>query len=112
MTFFHDIHNQPQHIRQIMFGLALLILVSGAGLVWLNSFQKNMHALLNPPVETINNDKLAEKESPSPLGLINDAFKSLRASFVDIFSGNTPTPEPRTENNDPAIKFPIAEPKQ
>lgn len=48
MKFVDDIKKQPQHIREIMFGLSVFITVLLVGLVWFRSFQRNIYVLLNP----------------------------------------------------------------
>ncbi len=114
MSLIHDIHNQPHHIRRTMFTLSLVVLISGVGVIWLNSFQKNMYALLNPPAETVEDgSSLAEgkKASASPFALIGDAFKSLRASIADIFNSNSTLPTVTPEASRPPVALPISAPR-
>ena len=114
MSLLHDIHNQPHHIRRTMFALSLVVLVSGVGIVWLNSFQKNMYALLNPPAETTEQSRSLAKEenqSSSPFALIGEAFKSLRASIADIFNSNGASPTVTPETSRPPAVLPISAPR-
>lgn len=114
MSLIHEIHNQPHHIRKTMFTLSLVVLVSGVGVVWLNSFQNNMYALLNPPTEeTQDSRSLADenKSSASPFALIGDAFKSLRASIADIFNSENASPTPTPGVSRPPAALPISAPR-
>lgn len=98
-----------------MFTLSLVVLISGVGVVWLNSFQKNMYALLNPQSsEAAEESSLAagKKESASPFALLGDAFKSLRASIADIFnSGSDSVATPTPGVSRPPAALPISAPK-
>lgn len=47
MNFFDDIKKQPRHIREIMFGLCVVITISLVGLVWFRSFEEDVFVLLN-----------------------------------------------------------------
>lgn len=113
MALIHEIHNQPHHVRRMMFTLSLVVLVSGVGVVWLNSFQKNMYALLNPaPSPSAEESSLAaeKKESDSPFALIGEAFKSLRASITDMFEGGSlSAPTPGVSRS--PVALPISAPK-
>lgn len=83
-------------------------------MVWLNSFQKNMYALLNPSAEETEDSRaLAEenKSSASPFALIGDAFKSLRASIADIFSSENTSPTPTPGASRPPAALPISAPR-
>lgn len=113
MSLFHDLRRQPLRIRQIMFGLALVTILLGVGMVWLNSFQKNMYALLNPSSEATQAGRAlagGPASASSPLELISRAFGGLRASLADIFSGtglllSSPTVSPAPAG--PGLKFPV-----
>ena len=86
MSFLHEIRKQPRHHREIMFGLCVVTTISMVGMVWYNSFEKNLYALLNPG-ETTDQRNLAEnKDVPSLLGNISDTAKDLKASFYSIFN--------------------------
>lgn len=76
MSFLDDIRKQPQHIREIMFGLCVVTTVSLVGMVWFNSFQKDMYALLNP--EEVQQEKFLAQENQRSL------FGNLSKTFGDI----------------------------
>jgi len=86
MSFLDDIRKQPQHHREIMFGLCVVTTISLVGMVWYNSFERNLYVLLNPE-ENADQRFLAEDKSvPSLLGNISQTGKDLKATFYDIFS--------------------------
>jgi hypothetical protein len=41
------IREQPQHVREMMFGFSVVISIALVGAVWFNGFQKDLYALLN-----------------------------------------------------------------
>lgn len=86
MSFLDDIRKQPRHHREIMFGLCVITTISLVGMVWYNSFEKNLYVLLNPG-ENADQRFLAENKAvPSLLGNISQTGKDLKAAFYDIFS--------------------------
>ncbi len=86
MSFLDEIRKQPQHHREIMFGLCVVTTISLVGMVWYNSFQKNLYVLLNPE-ESTNQRNLAEnKNVPSLLGDIGKTGQDLKAAFFNIFN--------------------------
>jgi|SRR3989344_2363245 len=86
MSFLDEIRKQPQHHREIMFALCVVTAISLVGMVWYNSFEKNLYVLLNPE-ETADQRNLAEnKNAPSLLGDIGQTAQDLKASFLNIFN--------------------------
>ena len=86
MSFLDEIRIQPRHHREIMFGLCVVTTISLVGMVWYNSFQQNLYALLNPG-ENIDQRYLAEnKKVPSLFGNIGQVGKDLKAAFYNIFN--------------------------
>lgn len=86
MSFLDEIRKQPRHHREIMFGLCVVTTISLVGMVWYNSFEKNLYVLLNPG-ENADQRFLAEnKNVPSLLGNISETGKDLKAAFYNIFS--------------------------
>lgn len=86
MSFLDEIRKQPRHHREIMFGLCVITTISLVGMVWYNSFQKNLYVLLNPG-QTADQRNLAEnKNVPSLLGDIGKTGQDLKAAFLNIFS--------------------------
>ena len=69
-----------------MFGLCVITTISLVGMVWYNSFEKNLYVLLNPG-ENADQKYLAEnKKVPSLLGDIGKTAQDLKASFYNIFN--------------------------
>ena len=86
MSFLDELRKQPQHHREIMFGLSVVTTISLVGMVWYNSFEKNLYVLLNPG-ENADQRFLAENKTvPSLLGNMAQTGKDLRATFYDIFN--------------------------
>ncbi len=86
MSFLDEIRKQPQHHREIMFGLSVVTTISLVGMVWYNSFQKNLYALLNPGETTDQRYLATAKNVPSLLGNIGQTGQDLKAAFLNIFS--------------------------
>jgi hypothetical protein len=86
MSFLDDLRRQPRHHREIMFGLCVLTSVSMVGMVWFNSFQKNLYVLLNPEDTTDQRYLADNKTAPSLLGDIGQTGQDLKASFLSIFN--------------------------
>ena len=69
-----------------MFGLCVVTTISLVGMVWYNSFEKNLYVLLNPG-ENADQKYLAEnKNVPSLLGDIGKTGQDLKAAFLNIFN--------------------------
>jgi hypothetical protein len=86
MSFLDEIRKQPRHHREIMFGFCVVTTVSLVGMVWYNSFQKNLYVLLNPG-ETTDQRNLAEnKNVPSLFGDLGKTGQDLKAAFYSIFN--------------------------
>ncbi len=86
MSFLDEIRKQPKHHREIMFGLCVVTTISLVGMVWYNSFEKNLYVLLNPG-DTAGQRYLAEnKNVPSLLGDIGKTAQDLKAAFYNIFN--------------------------
>ena len=69
-----------------MFGLCVVTTISLVGMVWYNSFEKNLFVLLNPE-ESKDQRFLAETQAiPSLLGNISETGKNLKATFLSIFN--------------------------
>lgn len=88
MSFLDEIRRQPRHHREIMFGLCVVTTISLVGMVWFNSFEKNLYVLLNPG-ENADQRFLAENEESktdlSLFGNIGQTGQELKATFYDIF---------------------------
>lgn len=69
-----------------MFGLSVVTTISLVGMVWYNSFEKNLYVLLNPG-ENADQRFLAENETvPSLFGSMGQIGKDLKATFYNIFN--------------------------
>ena len=87
MSFFEDIRKQPQHIREIMFGLCVTTTVSLVGMVWFNSFQKDMYALLNP--EEVQQEKfLAQENQKSLFGNLNKTLGDIKSTMTGFWGAD------------------------
>ncbi len=87
-----DIQNQPQHVREIMFGLSVVTTVSLVGMIWFHSFQNDMYVLLNP--EEANTEKfLAQENQKSLFGNLAGTFSDLGAALSGILGSDEPDPQ-------------------
>ena len=86
MSFLDDIRKQPQHVREIMFSLCVIITVSLVGMVWFSSFQKDMYALLNPG-EVQQERFLAQENQRSLFGNLGKTFGDI-GSLLSGFWGS------------------------
>lgn len=95
MSFLDDIRKQPRHVREIMFGLCVVITVSIVGLIWFRSFEENLFVMLN--TDPAKQEQFyAERANRTPLVYANvtKALGSLRATmysafgFLDDYSSN------------------------
>ena len=86
MSFLDDIRKQPRHHREIMFSLCVVTTISLVGMVWFNSFQKNLYVLLNPGEKTDQRFLAESKTTPSLFGSISQTGQDLKAAFYNIFN--------------------------
>lgn len=70
MKFLDDIKNQPQHTREIMFGLSVFITVLLVGVIWFRSFQKNLYVMMNPEEDVEKMLAIENTSVPSLFGFI------------------------------------------
>ena len=88
MSFLNDIKNQPQHTREIMFGLAVFITILLIGMVWFRSFQRNLFVLMNPPEEV---DRMLAVENvpvPSLFGFIWQSAGEFKGLVSGLFNSD------------------------
>ncbi|MDP3697237.1 MAG: hypothetical protein Q8R55_04400 [Candidatus Taylorbacteria bacterium] len=84
MSFFDEIQKQPQHIREIMFGLCVITTVSVAGMIWFRSFEEDLFVLLNPEPEKQEQFYTERsKRTPTIYAIVTKAVGNLRATLYD-----------------------------
>lgn len=85
MSLLNDIRKQPRHVREIMFGLCVVITVSLVGMIWFRSFEEDVFVMLNTD-EQIQAKFYAERDKNAPIyaNLVN-AVGGLRAVLYDAF---------------------------
>ena len=88
MSFLNDIKNQPQHTREIMFGLSVFITVLLIGTIWFRSFQKNLYALMNPPEEVDRMLAVENAPVPSLFGFIWQSAGDVKGLVSGLFNSN------------------------
>lgn len=86
MPFLDDIKKQPKHIREIMFGLCIVITISLVGIVWFRSFEEDLFVLLNPEQDK-QEQFYAERSQRTPIVYANltKALVNMRAALYDTF---------------------------
>lgn len=110
MALIHDIRKQPIHIRKVMFGLSVITAISFVGVLWFNSFQHNMYALLNPAPTDSDAPQYAQKDQTrSPFAVIYDSVKDTAANIFGFFQ-TEPRPViqrmPQPSASERAYQFP------
>ena len=112
MSILKNLQEQPQHIREIMFGLCVVITVSLVGAVWFNDFQNDMYALLNP--EEVQQEKfLAQKNSESLFGVLGKTFGDISSVMTGFWgssgSGDGAKTEVENKTSDRVYLLPLSE---
>ena len=69
-----------------MFGLCVVTTISLVGMIWYNSFEKNLYVLLNPGEITDQRNLAENKNVPSLLGDIGRTGQDLKAAFLNILN--------------------------
>lgn len=114
MSVLEDIRKQPQHIREIMFGLSVIITVSLVGAVWFRDFRSDMYALLNPG-EVQQEKFLAQKESDSLFGVLGKTLGDMRSALTDFWGSSGSDDGEKTEvekrTSDRVYLLPLSEEK-
>lgn len=96
MSILKNIQEQPQHIREIMFGFCVITTVSLVGAVWFNDLQNDMYALLNP--EEVRQERfLAQENSESLFGVLGKTFGDISSVFSGFWGSSGSGDEVRTE---------------
>ena len=105
MSFLDEIKKQPQHIREIMFGLCVVTTISLVGMVWFGSFKNNLYVLLNPD-QTIQQQLFASNSkvsNPSLFASISGSLKDLKATLLNVLNLNKGDTI-RVDNNSNPVK--------
>ena len=85
MSLLDDIRKQPRHVREIMFGLCVVITVSLVGMIWFRSFEEDVFVMLNTDKE-IRAKFYAERDKNAPLyANLTKAVGELRAVLYNAF---------------------------
>ena len=93
-----------------MFGLSVITTLSLVGMIWFNSFQNNMYALLNPESEDPNREMVAQApQAKSPLASMKNAFQSAGASFMGLFKEAEPEVQATPSYEGKSRSFPLSE---
>ena len=101
MSILKNIHEQPQHVREIMFGLCVITTVSLVGAVWFKDLQNDMYALLNP--EEVQQERfLAQENSDSLFGVLGKTFGDISSIWTGFWGSDVSIEGMKTEV-DPAL---------
>lgn len=87
----YEIRRQPEHLRHIMMWLCVVIVFSLVGFVWFRSTQDKFVAMLHPEEvkQLKEQQRLARKDSNSPLAGLWNSFGTLRASLGELLRGES-----------------------
>ncbi len=116
MKILEEIHKQPKHIREIMFGLCVTITVSLVGIIWFRSFETNLFVMLNPEPDK-QSKFFAEMDKSDPVIYANltKALGNMRATLYNAFgfieSRNNNQVNVEQEYTGEVHKLPISEDK-
>lgn len=91
MSILDEIRKQPEEVKDVMFFLSVFITVLAVGLVWFNSFQKNIYAIMNP--EEAQQRALAAESYPSLFGYVGQSFGELSAFVSGFFKDENADPQ-------------------
>lgn len=81
MSIIHELHQQPRHIRLIMWGLSSFMVIGVVGYFWLNAVRSELFSGLNPDPTAQEQFAQAQQGQVSLLGLIGHGFGKLTASI-------------------------------
>ena len=116
MSFLSDIRKQPRHVREIMFGLCVVITVSLIGMIWFRSFEEDVFVMLNTD-EAIRAKFYAERDKNAPIyASIIGAMGDLKAvmynslGFFDSYNSKGVT-NPNKDLEGKVYRLPISEDK-
>jgi len=88
MSIIQEIRQQPEWMRGIMFVLAIFVTISTAGMVWFNSFERDIFTLINPEDELPQKQyyvKVEDQSRFSLVALIGKGVGSLKAGMYALF---------------------------
>lgn len=83
-----QIQKQPEHIREFMMWLCVVIVFSFVVLAGFRQTNERLAILVNPEIAEENETQIAKNEPQSPLGALAGYLGDLRASIADVFSFN------------------------
>src|SRR3989338_6890241 len=117
MSFLDDIRKQPQHIREIMFGLSVFITVLLIGMVWFRSFQTNLYVMMNPEEDTEKALAVENASVPSLFGFIWQMAGDVKGLVSELVSSkNQETEDQQQEKikveNSKVYTLPLSEPQK
>ena len=82
MSLIEEIHNQPPLVRQVMYWMALVMVLGVIGFFWVTTAQKNLYFAIHPdPAERAQFVAQQDAHIPQPLATISKVFGSLTASM-------------------------------
>lgn len=87
MSFLDDIRKQPQHTREIMFGLAVFVTILMIGMIWFRSFQRNIYVLMNPEEDIEKSLAVENVPAPSLFGYIWQTTGNIKGLVSGLFDG-------------------------
>ena len=84
MSFLEEIRKQPMYVREVMFGLCVIITISLIGIVWFQSFEEDIFVTLNPEPDK-QEQFYASRAGRTPIVYANitKALGNMRAALYD-----------------------------
>jgi hypothetical protein len=112
MSILKEIHQQPEPVRHLMFLLSVIATVSFLGAIWLNSFQRDVFALMNPSDQYEARYYAQGKPSPfSPVAIANKGVDVLRAGIYTVLGLNKDNSQNNNATQSPKPLLPLSKDK-
>lgn len=86
MSLLHEIHNQPRHIRMIMWACSSFAAIAIIGYFWLGAFQQELFVAIHP-TDTAAQQQFAATQNANSIniiGAIGTQFGNLAASIGNL----------------------------
>lgn len=84
MSIIHELHQQPQHIRLIMWGLSSFAVIGVVGYFWLSAVRTELFSGLNPDPTAQAQFAQSQGSGTDLLGAIGHGFGHLVASIGSL----------------------------
>lgn len=110
MSLIHEIHNQPRHIRTILWLLSSFLVLAVVGFFWLTGLQRQLFfALHTDAAERAQFVAQQDSSVPHPLAAIGSALGSLTASIGSLIGIDSKKGFDTRPQNDTVHPLPLSQ---